>query len=207
MHRLRAALAEARQQAAAAGAEAAAAAASSSQQPASSGRVEAAMKQLDAVLPQYRAAAQALQGQAQLLKEKLAAAARERAALQDEASNSRCCCCCCCCCGMQPVGQANLELWQPCSPAVPAVPAPAPLKLKLNTLLCVSVCVHGLAALCRSAGGGASHRSTRPRLQRPPPSCTPVRLSRWWPAPKCRCVGWQCQWCCWMDVAVAFWAR
>jgi hypothetical protein len=47
------------------------------------------MKQLDAVVPQYRAAAQALQGQAHVLKEKLAAAARERAALQDEASG--CC--------------------------------------------------------------------------------------------------------------------
>lgn len=88
---LRAALAEERQHAAAASAEAAAAAAASaSSAPAgSSGRVEAAMKQLDAVVPHYRAAAQALQGQAQVLKEKLAAAARERAALQDEASG--CC--------------------------------------------------------------------------------------------------------------------
>jgi prefoldin subunit 5 len=44
------------------------------------------MKQLEAVVPQYRAAAQSLQGQVTLLKERLAAAQRERATLQEEAS-------------------------------------------------------------------------------------------------------------------------
>lgn len=82
VRRLRVALAEARQRAAAAEAGAAAAAASA----AGGGRVEEAMKQLEAVVPQYRAAAQSLQGQVTLLKERLAAAQRERATLQEEAS-------------------------------------------------------------------------------------------------------------------------
>ena len=42
------------------------------------------MRQLDAVVPQYRAAAQALQGQVSVLKEQLAAVCRARAALQEE---------------------------------------------------------------------------------------------------------------------------
>lgn len=45
---------------------------------------QAAMKQLEAVVPQYRAAAAALQGQVTVLKEKLGAASRERGQLQDE---------------------------------------------------------------------------------------------------------------------------
>lgn len=87
VHRLRTALAEARQRAAASEAAAAAAAApASASDPASSGRVAAAMRQLDAVVPQYRAAVQALQSQLEALKAKLTAAVRERAALADEAS-------------------------------------------------------------------------------------------------------------------------
>lgn len=70
VRRLRAALAEARQRAAAA----------------DGGRVQEAMKQLEAVVPQYRAAAQALQGQVTLLTERLAAAQREQATLREEAS-------------------------------------------------------------------------------------------------------------------------
>ena len=81
VQRLRGALAEARQQAAAA---ASSAATSSGGGAASGSRVEAAMKQLDAVVPQYRAAAQALQGQVATLKQQLTAAARERAAMQEE---------------------------------------------------------------------------------------------------------------------------
>lgn len=81
VHRLRAALAEARQRATA---SEAAAAPVGTADPASSGRVEAAMRQLDAVVPRYRAAAQALQAQAAALRGKLAAAERERAALADE---------------------------------------------------------------------------------------------------------------------------
>lgn len=94
VRRLRAALAEARQRAAAAEASSSAAAAAGA---GGTGRVEAAMRQLDAVIPQYRAAAHSLKGQVDLLKEKLAAAVRERAAVQEEASPShllRCHCCC-----------------------------------------------------------------------------------------------------------------
>lgn len=76
--RLRGALAEARQQAAAA------ASGASSQGAGSGGLVEEAMRQLDAVLPQYRVAAQALQGQVAALRQQLAAGAQERDALQGE---------------------------------------------------------------------------------------------------------------------------
>lgn len=76
--RLRGALAEARQQAAAA------ASGASSQGAGGGGRVEEAMRQLDAVVPQYRAAAQALQGQVAALRQQLAAAAHEREALRAE---------------------------------------------------------------------------------------------------------------------------
>lgn len=75
--RLRGALAEARQQAAAA-------ATALPGQTAGGGRVEEAMRQLDAVVPQYRAAAQALQGQVAALRQQLSTAARERDALQAE---------------------------------------------------------------------------------------------------------------------------
>lgn len=79
VQRLRAALAEARQRLTTAEA-------ASSSSGAGGGRVEAAMRQLEAVVPQYRAAASSLQGQVNVLKEKLAAAEREHAALQEEAS-------------------------------------------------------------------------------------------------------------------------
>ncbi|KAI3425766.1 hypothetical protein D9Q98_007741 [Chlorella vulgaris] len=82
VQRLRAALAEARQRLTTAEA-------ASSSSGAGGGRVEAAMRQLEAVVPQYRAAASSLQGQVNVLKEKLAAAEREHAALQEELSKWR----------------------------------------------------------------------------------------------------------------------
>jgi hypothetical protein len=174
---LRAALAEARQHAAAASAEAAAAAAASasSARAGSSGRVEAAMKQLDAVVPQYRAAAQALQGQAQVLKEKLTAAARERAALQDEASG------CCVPTACLPC-LSNCSM---CSPGSLAARCSSPPDNAAHP-----ACMRARPLLCRWASGGALHRSTRRRLQRQLPSCTPGRRSLLLPALKCRCARW-----------------
>ena len=78
------AAAQARHAAVAAAAASAASGASSS-----SSQVQAAIRQLEAVVPTYKAAAGALQGQVGVLKEKLAAACRERTALQQEVGRWR----------------------------------------------------------------------------------------------------------------------
>jgi hypothetical protein len=53
-------------------------------------RLQAAMQQLEAVVPQYRAAASALQGQITVLKKKLEEAERERAQLKEEVRRAEC---------------------------------------------------------------------------------------------------------------------
>ena len=54
-------------------------------------RLQAAMQQLEAVVPQYRAAATALQGQVNLLKRKLAEACRDKSQLLEEVWTTAAC--------------------------------------------------------------------------------------------------------------------
>jgi predicted nucleic acid-binding Zn-ribbon protein len=164
VQRLRAALAEARQRLTSAEA-------ASSNIGAGGGRVDAAMRQLEAVVPQYRAAASTLQGQVNVLKEKLAAAEREHAALQEEAS-----------------GEVARERWVEGLGGW-GMQAGGGRREAAAAVLCVSkpfmLPLH--PCCCRYPSGEVWPRLTRQPTQRRPPGFTRKRHSPWQPTRMFRC--------------------